>query len=115
VPYVYIVRCADDTLYTGWAMDVARRVKAHNAGRGAKYTSTRAPVTVVYTEEVPTVGDALRRERAIKRYTKARKLALCAAVAQVTNGKKRAKVQVRRDKVKGDKVRSSGKEEKRQS
>ena len=80
MPFVYIVRCADDTLYTGWAVDVERRVQAHNAGRGAKYTSTRGPVTLLYREEVATVGEALRRERAIKRYPKAKKLALCAAV-----------------------------------
>ena len=80
MPYVYIVRCADDTLYTGWAVDVARRVKAHNGGRGAKYTRTRGPVTLVYSEEVATVGDALRRERAIKNYPKAKKLALCQPV-----------------------------------
>jgi predicted GIY-YIG superfamily endonuclease len=80
VPFVYIVRCADDTLYTGWAVDVARRVAAHNRGRGAKYTSTRGPVALAYAEEVATVGDALRRERAIKRYSKAKKLALCGEV-----------------------------------
>ena len=80
MPFVYIVRCADDTLYTGWAVDVARRVKAHNGGRGAKYTRTRGPVTLVYSEEVATVGDALRRERAIKAYPKAKKLALCKPV-----------------------------------
>jgi predicted GIY-YIG superfamily endonuclease len=77
MPYVYIVRCADDTLYTGWAVNVEKRVAAHNRGRGAKYTSTRGPVTLAYSEEVATVGEALRRERAIKRYPKAKKLALC--------------------------------------
>jgi putative endonuclease len=77
MPFVYIVRCADDTLYTGWAMDVARRVKAHNAGRGARYTRMHGPVELVYTEEVPTRSDALKRELAIKRYPRAKKLALC--------------------------------------
>jgi putative endonuclease len=95
VPFVYIVRCADDTLYTGWAVDVARRVEAHNRGRGARYTSTRSPVTLAYTEEVATVGDALRRERAIKRYSKARKLALCGEV----KGKRKAR-RTRRSKSK---------------
>jgi predicted GIY-YIG superfamily endonuclease len=82
MPFVYIVRCADDTLYTGWAVDVARRVAAHNRGRGARYTSTRGPVTLIYTEEVSTRGDALRRERVIKRYPRAKKLALCAPVTR---------------------------------
>jgi putative endonuclease len=79
MPFVYIVRCADNTLYTGWAVDVERRVKAHNAGRGARYTRMHGPVELVYTEEVLTRGDALRRERAIKRFPRAKKLALCAA------------------------------------
>ena len=77
MPHVYIVRCADDTLYTGWAMDLARRVEAHNAGRGARYTRIHGPVALVYAEEVPTRGAALRRERVIKRYPRVRKLALC--------------------------------------
>lgn len=78
MPFVYIVRCADGTLYTGWAVDVQRRLKLHNAGRGARYTATHGPVELVYTEEVPTRGDALQRELAIKRYPRAKKLALCA-------------------------------------
>ncbi len=90
MPYVYIVRCADDTLYTGWAVDVERRVAAHNRGRGAKYTSTRGPVTVVYTEEVATVGEALRRERVIKRYPRAKKLALCVPATRKRRVRKRA-------------------------
>jgi putative endonuclease len=77
MPYVYIVQCADKTLYTGWAMDVARRVKAHNAGRGARYTRVHGPVELVYTEEVLTRSDALKRELAIKRYPRAKKLAMC--------------------------------------
>ncbi len=77
MPFVYIVRCADNTLYTGWAVDVARRVAAHNAGRGARYTRLHGPVELVYTEEVPTRSDALKRELAIKRYPRAKKLALC--------------------------------------
>ncbi len=77
MPFVYIVRCADNTLYTGWAVDVARRVAAHNAGRGARYTRLHGPVELVYTEEVPTRSEALKRELAIKRYPRAKKLALC--------------------------------------
>jgi putative endonuclease len=84
MPYVYIVRCADGTLYTGWAMDVARRVKAHNAGRGARYTRQHGPVELVYSEAVATRAEAMKRELAIKRYPRAKKLALCAAPRRQT-------------------------------
>jgi len=77
VPYVYILRCADNTLYTGWTTDLTRRVAAHNAGRGAKYTRSRLPVALVYSEEQPTQSEAMRRERALKRLSRAEKLALC--------------------------------------
>jgi putative endonuclease len=76
VPFVYIVRCADGTLYTGYALDVAQRCAAHNGGQGAKYTAGRRPVTLVYQEEHATVGDALRREAALKKLTRAGKEAL---------------------------------------
>jgi putative endonuclease len=65
--YVYIVRCADGTLYTGWTVDVARRVAEHNAGRGARYTRQRGPVTLVYSEAQPDRSAAMRREEEIKR------------------------------------------------
>jgi putative endonuclease len=74
--YVYIVRCADRTLYTGVARDLAARIDAHNAGRGAKYTRSRRPVKLVYQETAPDRGAALRREHAIKRLTRAEKQAL---------------------------------------
>jgi putative endonuclease len=77
MPFVYLLRCADGTLYTGWTVDVPRRVRTHNAGRGAKYTRARRPVKLVYTEVWPTRAAAMRRERQIKRYSRARKLALC--------------------------------------
>jgi predicted GIY-YIG superfamily endonuclease len=70
------LRCADRTLYTGVAKDVRARVAAHNAGRGAKYTRTRLPVKIVYEEQVPDRGAALRREHAIKRLPRLAKLAL---------------------------------------
>jgi putative endonuclease len=73
VPFVYIVRCADGTYYTGWATDVARRVAAHNAGRGGRYTRTRRPVTLVYQEAAPDRGSAMRREVAIKGYDREQK------------------------------------------
>ena len=67
MPYVYILRCADSSLYTGWTTDVARRVVQHNAGRGAAYTRSRRPVTLVYQEVAPDRSAAMRREIAIKR------------------------------------------------
>jgi putative endonuclease len=76
MPFVYILRCADGSLYTGWAVDVAARVRAHNAGRGARYTRARRPVKLIYCEEFPSRADAMRREQAIKKYTRVRKLAL---------------------------------------
>ena len=74
--FVYIVRCADNTLYTGWTTDVERRVRTHNAGRGAQYTRRRMPVELVYREPQPSRADAMRREAAIKRWPRKRKLAL---------------------------------------
>ena len=65
--HVYIVRCADRTLYTGVARDLPARVSAHNAGRGAKYTRSRLPVQLVYREPAEDRGAALRREHEIKR------------------------------------------------
>jgi putative endonuclease len=77
--FVYIVRCADGTLYTGYARDPEAREKAHNAGRGAKYTAGRLPVSLVYAEACESAGAALRRERQLKRVTRARKEALIRA------------------------------------
>jgi len=75
---VYIVRCADGTLYTGYARDPVRRVRAHNAGRGARYTSGRRPVRLVYSEACATKGAALKREHEIKRRPRKGKEALVA-------------------------------------
>lgn len=74
--FVYIARCGDGSLYTGVATDVARRLAQHNAGRGAKYTRSRAPVTLYYMEQCSDRGDALRREAEIRRLSRRRKLAL---------------------------------------
>lgn len=68
--YCYIVECADGTYYTGWAVDPEKRVKVHNAGRGAKYTKMRLPVKLVYVEEQPDRVTAMKRERAIKKMTR---------------------------------------------
>ena len=77
--FVYIVRCADGTLYTGSAVNPDERERVHNRGRGARYTSGRRPVSLVYTEALPSVGEALKRERALKRLTRQEKEALIAA------------------------------------
>ncbi|MDR1069089.1 MAG: GIY-YIG nuclease family protein [Clostridiales Family XIII bacterium] len=74
--YVYIAECADGTLYTGYTVNVERRAKAHNDGRGAKYTKPRRPVTIVYTESFPSKSAAMKREAAIKRLRRQKKLAL---------------------------------------
>lgn len=73
MPFIYIVRCADGTLYTGWTTDVERRVAQHNAGRGARYTRMRRPVALVYREEAPDRSTAMRREVAIKKLDRERK------------------------------------------
>ena len=74
--YTYLLRCADSTLYCGWTNHLAERVEAHNAGRGAKYTRGRRPVSLVYFEVFDTKEEAMRREAAIKRMTKKEKEAL---------------------------------------
>ena len=73
---VYILRCADGTLYTGIAPDVEKRVALHNAGKGAKYTRGRGPVELVYREELEDRAAASKREYAIKQLSRAEKLAL---------------------------------------
>ena len=71
--HVYILRCADRSLYTGVATDVAARLSVHNAGKGAKYTRGRLPVKLVYQEAADGRGAALKRELAIKRLPRAAK------------------------------------------
>ena len=73
MPFVYMVRCTDGTLYTGWTTDVERRVAQHNAGRGARYTRVHRPVALVYREEMPDRSAAMRREAAIKKLDRERK------------------------------------------
>jgi predicted GIY-YIG superfamily endonuclease len=74
--FVYILRCADDGLYVGHTSNVQERVKLHNEGRGALWTACRRPVIWVYKESLPSEGKAIARERQIKRWTHAKKLAL---------------------------------------
>ena len=77
--FVYILRCRDDTLYTGITTDVGRRIEEHNAGKapGARYTRSRRPVELAYAEEAPSRAAASRREIAIKQCDRQDKLALC--------------------------------------
>ncbi len=75
--FVYIVRCCDGTLYTGFTTDVTSRIVAHNTSpRGAKYTRARRPVALVYSEKFASRSGALKREIAIKRLSRAKKEAL---------------------------------------
>jgi len=76
--FTYIVRCADDSFYTGWTTDLDRRVKVHNSGKGAKYTRPRLPVVLVYYEAFATKEEAMRREAAIKKLSRKRKEELVA-------------------------------------
>ena len=64
--YTYIVKCGDGTYYTGWTNDIEKRMKAHNEGKGAKYTKTRRPVVLMYYESFQTKEEAMRREWEIK-------------------------------------------------
>lgn len=72
--YTYILRCSDGSLYTGWTNDLEKRVRAHNEGRGAKYTKSRRPVVLAYYEEFRTKEEAMRREWEIKHLNRAEKL-----------------------------------------
>lgn len=74
--YTYIVKCSDNTLYTGWTNNLEKRIKTHNAGKGAKYTKSRLPVTLVYYETFQTKEEAMRREWEIKHLTRSKKLQL---------------------------------------
>lgn len=76
--YVYILRCCDGTLYTGSTNNVPRRLSQHQKGRGAKYTRSRLPLTLVYQEPQPDRSAALRREAAIKGLSRQKKLAIIA-------------------------------------
>jgi putative endonuclease len=75
--FVYVVRCIDGTLYTGYARDPLAREAAHNRGRGAKYTAGRRPVVLIHVERYRSKGRALQREHQIKTWPRARKEALC--------------------------------------
>jgi putative endonuclease len=76
MPYTYVLACADGTLYTGWTTNLERRIRAHQAGRGSRYTRARLPVTLVYQRELRTASEARRQEAAIRRLPRRKKLEL---------------------------------------
>ena len=78
--YTYILRCSDGTLYCGYSTNPEKRAEVHNSGKGAKYTRSRLPVEVVYTEAFDTKSEALCRECAIKKLTRTEKLKLITGV-----------------------------------
>lgn len=71
--YTYILKCSDGTFYTGWTNDLEKRLKAHNEGKGAKYTKARRPVTLVYYECFFSKEEAMKREYEIKHLTRKKK------------------------------------------
>lgn len=83
VNYTYIVKCSDETLYTGWTNDLEKRLRAHNSGKGAKYTKNRRPVELVYFEEYDTKQEAMKREYAIKQLPREKKSSLLFDVVRV--------------------------------
>lgn len=85
--YVYILECADGTYYTGWTTDLSGRVATHNAGKGAKYTRSRLPVRLLYSEEFGEKIPAQRREREIKKLSRKEKEALIGRGNAKSNGK----------------------------
>lgn len=74
--YTYIVECADGSLYCGWTNDLEKRITDHNAGKGAKYTKSRLPVKLVYSETFDTKEEAMSREWHIKQLSRAKKIEL---------------------------------------
>lgn len=80
--FVYMLKCGDGSLYTGYTDDVQRRLAVHQSGKGAKYTRSRLPVALAYQEELPDKSAALRREAAIKRLTHRQKVQLIHQVQQ---------------------------------
>ena len=71
--YTYILKCKDETLYTGWTNDIEKRLEAHNAGKGTKYTRSRRPVELVYLEQFETKEEAMSREVKVKQLSRNQK------------------------------------------
>ena len=74
--YAYILRCSDGTLYSGWTNDLEKRLAAHNAGKGSKYTRVRLPVELAYFEEFESKSEAMSREAQFKQLTREQKIKL---------------------------------------
>ncbi|MCI8285107.1 MAG: GIY-YIG nuclease family protein [Firmicutes bacterium] len=81
--YVYILKCKDGSLYTGWTNDIDKRLEAHNSGRGAKYTRGRGPVKLVHLETYATKEEAMKREAAIKKLSAEKKRELVKGCCQI--------------------------------
>jgi putative endonuclease len=81
-PVVYILECADGTLYTGWTTDLEARLRTHNEGKGGRYTRSRRPLRLLYREEHPSRASAQSREWEIKSWDRARKLKLIASAEE---------------------------------
>jgi putative endonuclease len=81
MPQVYLLRCSDNTYYTGWTTDVNKRLVCHNQGIASRYTRSRLPVTLVYVEEALDKSDALKREYQIRHLNRKKKAALAADYA----------------------------------
>ena len=71
--YTYIVKCSDETYYTGWTNNLEKRIQTHNAGKGAKYTRVRTPVTLLYAKEFATKQEAMKAEAAFKKFSRPKK------------------------------------------
>ena len=84
--YIYILRCADGSLYTGWTNNLEKRLAAHQSGKGGKYTRARLPVALIYYEQFDTKQEAMRREWEIKQLTREEKLSLIASGAKAPLG-----------------------------
>lgn len=80
--FVYMLRCSDGSLYTGYTDSVQKRAAVHNRGKGAKYTRSRLPAEVVYQEKLPDKSTAMRREAAIKKLTRQQKIQLIETIEQ---------------------------------
>lgn len=89
--YVYMLRCGDDTFYIGTARDIAARLAQHHAGKGAKYTRSRGPLTVIWQEGPMTVSRALRREHQLKQLTRPQKEAFVRGELEVKLLRRKAK------------------------
>ncbi len=96
--FTYILECVDGSLYTGWTDDLDKRLRAHNAGSGSKYTRTRLPVVLKYSEVYDTKSEAMRRECAIKKLRRSEKLALIGS-SSPRNKKEHKSMQDKKDNI----------------